>query len=143
MATRRRGLEWTPVSKRNLGDVVEVDLPRGRFAHGRVYRDATIGFYRARATEPGRPPIGSRDFAFFVGLEDRPFKQLRVVGLDAFGPGEDGWPPPFSIRDAITGEYSIYDHGSVRPSTIDEAAHLEPAAVWALGELQERLDRGE
>ncbi len=131
------------MSKRHLGDVVEVPLPRGRFAYGRVYRDASIGFYRARTTDPNSPPIGSRDFAFFVGVDDQSFKHLQVVGSDPFGPGEEDWPPPASIRDVISGEYSIYDHGSIRPSTIDEAAHLEPAAVWSLGELQERLDRGE
>jgi len=128
---------------RKLGDVYVFPLLRGRFAYGRVYRDASLGFYRARTTEPDRPPIGSRDFAFFVGVESEAIKRLRVVGSDPFGPGEDDWPPPASIRDVITGRYQIYQYGKIRPSTVEEAAHLEPAAVWGLSLLQSRLDRGE
>lgn len=131
------------MQRRRLGDVIEVPLPRGRFAYGRVYRDAQIGFYRARTTEPARPPIESRDFAFSVGVEDQAFKELQVVGADPFAPDEDDWPPPASVRDVITGQYSIYHRGAIRPSTVDEAAHLEPAAVWGLSHLQARLDRGE
>jgi hypothetical protein len=129
--------------ERRLGDVVEVVLPRGRYAYGRVYRDATIGFYRARTTEAGRPPIGSRDFAFFVGVDDQAFKKLRVVGADVFAHGEEDWPPPASIRDPITGDYSIYHRGAIKPSAVEDAAHLEPAASWGLDHLVERLDRGE
>jgi hypothetical protein len=63
--------------KRRLGDVIEVALPRGRFAYGRIYRDASIGFYRARTGEPAQPPIGSRDFAFFVGVDDQALPTTR------------------------------------------------------------------
>ncbi len=131
------------MKKRHPGDVVEVPLPRGRFAYGRVYRDASVGFYRTRTAEPGQPPIGSRDFVFVVGVYDRELQTLRVVGLDPFASAEDEWPPPTSIRDVITGGYSIYQHGTIRPSTAREAAHLEPAAVWGIDDLQARLDRGE
>jgi hypothetical protein len=131
------------VQKLILGDVIEVQLPRGRFAYGRVYRDASVGFYRTRTSEPGQPPIGSRDFTFFVGVEDRALKELRVVGSDPFLPNDDEWPPPARIRNVITGGYSIYHHGVIRASTAQEAAHLEPAAVWGLGDLRERLDRGD
>lgn len=79
---------------RRLGDVIEVPLPRGRFACGRIYRDASVGFYRTRTTVPTTPPIGSRDFTFFVGVEDRAIEQVRVVGSDPFDPSEDDWPPP-------------------------------------------------
>ena len=126
-----------------VGAVVEVPLPRGRYAYGRVYRDASVGFYQHRTTVPDAPPIGSRDFAFFVGVEDGAFKQMRLVGEDPFQPGEDDWPPPCFIRDAITGRYSIYHRGAITPSTVDEAAHLERAAVWGFSHLVERLDRGE
>src|SRR5438552_2913260 len=126
-----------------LGDVVEVTLPRGRYAYGRVYRDAHVGFYGQRTTDPGKPPIGSRDFSFFVGVDDQAFKRLPVVGTDPFAEDEDDWPPPASIRDVTTGRYSLYHRGAIKSSTVDEAAHLEPAAVWSFSHLVARLDRGE
>jgi hypothetical protein len=127
--------------KRRLGDVIEVPMPRGRFAYGRLYRDAQVAFYRARTTEPGTPPIGSRDFDFVVGVSDGALKEVRVVGFDPFDTGESDWPPPMSIRDPISGGYSIYHRGEVRPSTVSEASGLERAAVWDLVQLQARLDR--
>lgn len=92
---------------------------------------------------PTTPPIGSRDFTFFVGVEDRAIEQVRVVGSDPFDPSEDDWPPPSCIRDAISGQYRVYHRGTMRPSTVEEAAHLETAAVWGLTHLRARLDRGE
>jgi hypothetical protein len=130
------------MSKRRLGDVVEIALPRHRYAYGRVYRDATIGFYRERSGAPGQPPIGSRDFGTFVGVSDTAFRQMPVVGTDPFASDEDDWPPPAAIRDVITGQYSIYHRGTIRPSSIDEAAPLERAGVWELDHLVARLDRG-
>src|SRR5438046_3379175 len=101
------------MTKRRLGDVIEIPLPRGRFAYGRIYRDAAVGFYRARTTEPDKPPIGSRDFTFFVGVDDEAIRKLRVVGSDPFGPTEDDWPPPAGIQDPITGRFSIYHRGTI------------------------------
>jgi hypothetical protein len=62
-----------------------------------------------------------------------------VVGFD---PGEDdagNWPPPAKIRDPISGNFSIYERGAIRPATSDEASHLETASVWDYEHIVERL----
>jgi hypothetical protein len=48
--------------------------------------------------------------------------------------------PPRSIRDPITGDYSIYYRGTIGP-VLDTiiARDLEPAAVWTLGQIVERI----
>jgi len=131
----------TPEPKRRpkLGDVVQIALPHGECAYARVYRDATIGVYQVRSSVAGLPPLGSRDFAFFVGIYDDALKRCPVVGRDPFGEGESTWPPPRCIKDSITGYFRIYFQGAMRPATAEECAGLEPAAVWELDHVVDRL----
>lgn len=118
---------------------MQIALPNGLFAHGRVLRDACVAFYRARSREPGRPPIGSRDYEFVVGVYDDALKRWPVVGTDPSLDPEDEWPPPQVIRDPMTQSVEIYHHGNVRAATEREVVGLEQAAVWEHDEIVERL----
>jgi len=122
------------------GAVIRLALPDGRFAFGRVYRDATVCWYGDAGFDPDSPPIGSRDFLFCTGVSDDAVKGWTVCGLDPFQPDEDdGWPPPTSVRDPITGRFKIYYRGAMREADEAEAATLEPAAVWDEHHLVGRL----
>ena len=74
------------VSKRRPppGSVIQLPLPDGRFAYGRVYRDAAVCFYRYATRLPSEPPIGLRNFAFCVGVYDDVVASWEVVGVDGF-----------------------------------------------------------
>lgn len=124
-----------------VGDVIQVTLPTGCYAYGRVLRDASVAFYSGTTAEPGLPPIGSRDYQFIVGVYDDVLGSdgAPVVGHDPSQEPEDDWPPPNLIRDPISGAMSIYHHGQIRPATPEEAERLEPAAVWDLHHLIDRL----
>ncbi len=133
------------VSKRrpSPGSVIQVPLPDGRFAYARVYRDATVCFYRYATRLPGEPPLGLRDFAFCVGVYDDVVASWEVVGVDSFSPDEDnGWPPASGVKDPISGSWRIYHRGAMRAATEDEARDLEPAAVWDEHHLLPRLAEG-
>jgi hypothetical protein len=39
-----------------VGDVIQVTLPTGRYAYGRILRDAGVAFYSGTTAEPGLPP---------------------------------------------------------------------------------------
>jgi hypothetical protein len=54
--------------KPNVGDVIQLTLPSGRYAYGRVLRDASVAFYSETTPEPGAPPVGSRSYQFVVGV---------------------------------------------------------------------------
>jgi hypothetical protein len=120
---------------------MEIPLPNGRYAYGRVYKDACLAIYRDTSDAPGQPPFGSREYRFIVGAHDDAFtaQLVRAVGQDAFRPDEDGWPPPMAVRDPISGRYTIYHRGQMTPASATEAADLEPAAVWSLHDIIERI----
>jgi len=124
-----------------LGDVIQFVLPSGCYAYGRVLRDASVAFYTETTTEPGLPPIGSRNYQFVVGVHDDVFnsESVAVVGHDPSQAPEDDWPPPYCVRDPISGEMKIYHHGMLRAATPRECEGLEPAAVWELHHLIDRL----
>lgn len=128
-------------TKPQVGDVVQIALPSGKYAYGRVLRDASVAFYRATTEQPERPPIGSRDYQFVVGVYDDVLKseKVPVIGHDPSQGSEDEWPPPYCVRDAITRQVKLYHKGAMRPATEEECRGLEPAAVWDLSHLIERL----
>jgi hypothetical protein len=123
----------------DVGDVVQLELSEGVYAYGRVLRDASVAFYRQASSEPRRPPIGNRDFQFVVGVYADVVASLEVVGHDASDSDDDDWPPPSSVTDKIGGGVQLYYRGELRPATEEECRWLEPAAVWDLPHLIERL----
>jgi len=132
---RQRKVSFKP------GDVFQIRLPDGRYAYGRVYRDASVGIYRQITNEPNNPPIGSRDFMFYVGMyEDVLTSGLcPVVGHDAFEPPESEWPPPYYVKDMLSGAYRIYHKGQFRRASETECTGLEEAAVWELSAIIDRI----
>jgi hypothetical protein len=124
-----------------LGSVVQVTLPNGRYAYGRVLRDGAVAFYRETTDTPGEPPIGDRDYQFVVGVYNDTLRSddLPVVGLDPGAGEDDEWPPAQVVRDPITGLAQIYERSHLRPATEAEVSGLEPVAAWSLEHLLPRL----
>jgi len=105
-----------------------------------VYRDATVGFYQQTSREPTSPPLGSRDFLFWVGVYSDVLAGWERVAIDPFDGSEDqGWPPPMSVADPIDGRWRVYHHGAMRDADPAQAENLEPAAVWDLEHVVSRL----
>ncbi len=115
-----------------IGDVFQIKLPNGKYAYGRVYKDASVGIYREVSSEPNHPPIGSRDFLFNVGMYKDILStgEFPIVGYDPFKEDESAWPDPKCIIDSISGEFSLYFEGKITPSSAKECKGLEEAAVW-------------
>ena len=132
-----------PMSHRSaeIGDVIQLTLPNGRYAYGRVLRDASIAFYGTTTTQPSKPPTGSRDYQFVVGVyaDVLNSEAISIVGHDPSQEPEDDWPPPYSVRDPISGAMKIYHHGRMRAAAPEECKGLEPAAVWDFNHLIDRL----
>lgn len=128
-------------AKPKVGDVIQVELPTGRYAYGRVLRDASVAFYATTSDEPAHPPLGSRDYQFVVGVYEDVLKSssVPVVGRDPSRDPDDEWPPPNCVRDPLTGAVEIYHRGVIRPPEPNENIDLEPAAVWDLHHVIDRI----
>ena len=134
-----------PMSKRSklerrVGDIFQIVLPNGKFAYGKVFRDASVGIYQRIFDSSKHPPIDS-PFAFIVGLYDDILTSGKwpIVGYEPFSSSESEWPPPMRIKDPISGEYSLYHKGLIRPSTKSECESLETAAVWDADDVIDRI----
>jgi immunity protein 26 of polymorphic toxin system len=127
----------------NVGDIFQIPLLDGRFAYGKVFRDASVGIYQKIFDSPTLPPIRA-PFAFIVGLYDDILKsgKWHIIGHEPFESEEDEWPPPNFVLDEISGEYSIYHKGEMRPSSEDECHGLERAAVWDAHHVIDRIMGG-
>ena len=82
------------------GTVVRIDLPDGHAAFGRVLRDASVAVYRGIYGRADQPPLGSRDFAFVVGIYDRDLSALPVTGFDPGTEDEDAQQTVQLVKDA-------------------------------------------
>ena len=122
-----------------VGDVAEIPLPDGRFAYGRIYRDASIGIYHEVSEKPGQPPIGSREFLFTVGVYTDVLDDWRIVGRDPFKSADSEWPPPMVVKDVITGIPKIYHKGEIKDATSEECKGLEEASVWDSHHIIDRI----
>ena len=127
--------------KPKIRDVIQFSLPNGRFAYGRMLREGSVAFYKETSSQPFRPPIGSRDYQFVVGVTTSVVTDdaVPIVGHDPAAWGDDDWPSDGSIQDPITGEMSLYHRGSIEPSTPEATATLEPVAAWELHHIVDRL----
>lgn len=115
----------------NVGDVIQIELPCGRYAYGRVLRDASVAFYRQTSTRPGEAPIGSREYQFVVGVYDDLLKaeDWPIVGKDPSHNPDEDWPPPQRVTDPITKAVSVYHKGAIRPAH-HLVGRLEGLAKW-------------
>lgn len=125
--------------KAQLGDVLLIVLPDGRYAYGRLLKEGAVAFYRTITSNPDQPPIGSRDFQFVVGVYKDVVDRLPIVGHDPSGHPEEDWPPPGVVRDPITKQAKLYHKGAMRPASEEEVRGLEPVAAWDLHYVVDRL----
>ena len=126
--------------RRKLGDVYAIPLLNGKYGFGRIFHDASIAVYTHTGTSiQDLPP--TEDYQFIVGVYNSTLKSRNweVVDNRPFNNEEDKWPPPACILDCISGEYSIYHKGEIRPSSETDCIGLETAAVWEAEHIVDRI----
>lgn len=124
------------------GDVLAIPLPAiGKVAYARVYGEGAIAVYTDVKAPGEAPPIGQRSFLFQVGVYAEVLRSgdWPKVVKDPFVDGEDTWPAPCFVQDALDGSFSLYHHGEMRAATRDEVEGLEPVAAWARQHVEDRI----
>ena len=91
----------TPVSKPkrqkyNLGSIVAIPLPEGKYAFGKVYRDQKAIFDLVLDHIPEVSVVRQRSILFFHYGTDEGIKNglWPVIGEEPFADLEDAWGPP-------------------------------------------------
>jgi hypothetical protein len=125
-----------------VGQVFQIPLSNGMFAYCRLFREDHLCVYKTITQEPGKPPIGSRDYFFQVCMHDIALKngEFPLVGIDPFENGESDLPWPTYILCPITEKYSIYNNGKVRCATKEECAGLDETTVLHAEHVLARIE---
>lgn len=123
-----------------LGDVYAIPLPNGKYAFGRVFKDAGFGVYEHIGESMGNSPE-NENYQFNVGLYKHVLKSGEWTFIEnrPFKNEEEAFPPPMCIIDQISGKYKIYYKGEIRKATKSECEGLEIAAVWADNHIVDRI----
>ena len=127
----------------NLGDIYAIPLPDGKYAFGRVMKDAGIAIYKDISNNPHDIPT-VEEYQFIVGVYRDVLQSgdWQIVDNRKFNNEEEAWPPKTYIKDVTSGEYSIYYKGEIIKSTEEECKGLERAAVWEGCLIIDRIMRG-
>ncbi|MFI8685750.1 Imm26 family immunity protein [Rossellomorea sp. NPDC077527] len=123
-----------------IGDVYAIPLPDGKYAFGRIFKDGGIGIYKYIGDSMDDIPKGE-EYQFIVGVYEYVLKSgdWTIVENRPFKRDDEAYPPPSSIIDSTTGEYSIYHKGEIRSATKSECEGLEVTAVWADNHIIDRI----
>ncbi|PFH80666.1 Imm26 family immunity protein [Bacillus sp. AFS088145] len=127
-------------TRRKIGNIHAIPLPNGNFAFGRTFRDASIGIYvHIGENIEDLPKI--EDYQFVVGVYNDVLTSgdWPLVDYRPFKDEKEEWPPPSSIIDSISGEYSIYHKGEISKANKDDCQGLEIAAVWEAEDIIDRI----
>ncbi len=131
-----------PKKKRRikLGDIFCIPLPNGKFAFARLFKESTIGVYKNIYTNFKELPL-TEEYEFFVGVYKDVLQDgiWEIVENRPFKFDDDAWPPRRCIKDVISGEYSLYYRGEIKPSTEKDCKELEPVAVWDRHHIVDRI----
>ena len=124
--------------RRILGNIGAFQLPNGKYAFGRIFKEASVAFYKYFGeSENDLPP--NEDYAFIVGVYNEDVTKMKYVEKRPYADESEVTSPPNFIYDTISGKYKIYENGQIRPSTYEECEGLERCAVWHLNHVIDRL----
>lgn len=122
-----------------VGNLYGISLPNGKFAFGRIMRDAGIAIYNHIGNDITDLPINEQ-YQFIVGIYKPDINNdLIFIKNIPFENEEQEWPPPSYIHNMVSGEYEIYYKGEISPSSKKECIGLERAAVWHINHIIDRI----
>ncbi|WP_295068017.1 hypothetical protein [Ruminococcus sp.] len=124
--------------RRIVGNIGCFKMPDGRYGFGRIFQETAVAFYKHIGVSEGDIPQ-TEDYAFIVGVYDSGVRKMKLVEKRAYSSIEEVTAPSMSIKDPISGEYSIYKEGMIIPSDYEECKELEVCAVWELEHIIDRL----
>ncbi|MFO0812133.1 MAG: hypothetical protein U0796_02880 [Gemmatales bacterium] len=127
--------------RRVIGGVLKV--PLGDRWHGYAWTLAEVDFALfdlwTDADVPV-PEVVAHPVAFRVGVNSSAYLDGRWPRVGKVAPPPELLAPvPKFIQDPITGRFSIYLAGDIRPATRAECVGLERCAVWAPEHVEDRL----
>lgn len=124
-----------------LGDIYEIQLPNGKKAYGRLYKECVLAIYEKICDNDVSELPEENEYRFFVGV----YKNLlqdgvwKVVANRKFASDEDAWAPPQCVVDAITKIGSLYYKGEIIPCTYEECKDLEVVSAWDRHHVIDRI----
>lgn len=123
---------------KSIGDILEIELPNGKKAYGRVHKESYIGIYNGFYDSIEELNFAT-GFYRFICLYRSDLNKLKTVAKLPFINDDDSWAPDGVVVDAITGKGSLYHHGQIYPCSYDECKDLEVVAVWHTHHLIDML----
>lgn len=121
-----------PRGKRlKLGDIYEIELPNGKKAYARLFKEYTLAIYNGFYNDYSDVPL-AESYLRYIGVYKNVVTDSvwKIVGSRPFNDDEEAWAPPQVVVDAITGKGSVYYKGEIKSCSFEECKGLEVVAAW-------------
>lgn len=124
-----------------LGDLYSVELPNGKFGFCRVIEEDYLQFFAYKSDQAQFDDSLINEVAFSVPLYNSNYKDSRLTFLKniPFTNASESLPPKTYMYDPVFEKYSIYQNGQIIPASKSDCEGLEPASVWELDHVIDRL----
>lgn len=116
--------------KLKLGDIYEIQLPNGKKAYARLFKEYTLAIYNGFYNDYSEVPLLETYFRY-IGV----YKNVvtdgfwKVVDNRPFVDDEKAWAPPQVVVDA-TGKGQLYYKGKIKNCSYEDCKDLEVVAAW-------------
>jgi hypothetical protein len=127
--------------RRVIGGVLKVPLGGGWHAYAWTLPEVDFALFDLR-TDAEMPvtEVVIHPVAFRVGVNGSVYLDGRWPRIGKVAPPPEVLAPVATFtQDAISGRFSLYLAGDIRPATRAECAGLERCAVWAPEHVEDRL----
>lgn len=127
--------------RRTVGAILRVPLSDRWHAYAWTLPEVDFGFFDLRSDIDILPEdIITHPFAFRVGVHKSAWTNGRWQHVGKIDPPPNVLAPvPTFIEDPISGKYSIYILGGIRPAQRNDCAGMERCAVWEPEHVEDRL----
>lgn len=116
--------------KLKLGDIYEIELPNGKKAYARLFREYTLAIYNGFYNDYSEVPNIESYFRYIGVYKDVLTDGIwKIVGNRSFNDEEEAWAPPQVAVDA-TGKGKLYYKGELKSCPFEECKDLEVVSAW-------------
>src|SRR5262245_40371599 len=124
-----------------IGAIVRVPLDDRWHVYAWMLPEVDFAFFDLRAdSEIAIEEIVAYPIAFRVSVHKSAWSTGRWLRVGKAEPPPDVLAPvPEFIEDPLTGRFSIYLNGKIRPATREECVGLNRCAVWEPEHVEDRL----
>jgi hypothetical protein len=121
-------------NKYQLGSIVAIPLPDGRYSYARIFEDLMLGVYdHVTSILESTSVVTEKSISFFQGCTDKSIRsgEWPIIGEKPFDSTEESWAPPQATwysresNEWTTGTPKVNHRAGTHDATLDQVVGMD------------------